>query len=737
MSAENEQPVVAERSKAEVVKQMQDKRLDIRNQIRERDTVQRKWKALAENVQSEDNRRDEFWRRKTVEDTKSIPINVVKFIGSLKKSVRKIMRYKGGTPYSIVRNLFIYWDAAKTGTINSEELMHCMKSLGVKVTISECEEIVQYYRAPKQHNNEMDYHELLLDLQRGEPSIIAFVSQVEDEKRDKQEIRFEEVSDAFSERPEIVKKFLEAVRSYLAKLMRNVGGTPYQHIHDLFAFYDFDFSGGLDFNELINACRKKMRFVITEDQARQIVTYYDRKKIGEICYNAFMKDVCSDVKPILSFTDLSPREIAASKASLKVNPFIPKPFAAPQNKTLENYKRNVKLALITKVNKLGGTVASWIREAFVNYDPFYTGKISDCKQLQGASKRLGVTITEEEARELIHCYDRFNSNEMHYNYLAKEIMEEDPHFLVNGKIVDTSVTATQRTPKPVYRLMNALKKAINVFVKKSKGQLSGRDLLHGTFLRFDGARSGRIGRDALIRLLTEFKIPAQFMDDTSVNETVKWFDTNGSDLLDYNDMTRQMFGTVVGDVLTEPLQLPPLRNSTSNLFGGSSSSSFSSSLKMNRSFDSASSSSALPRHPNATSVGNPLLSSRSSTMAGLGLINSVPESFLRPTYPATSVGSLLVDAKSVTENPYLSTAQIHALRAPTEFTVKAAVMERNLDTILSPSTVKQEQKIRKNKILLEKIKIEKKLQVIEEQRKKLIDDHKARHREERNHNNQS
>jgi hypothetical protein len=102
-----------------------------------------------------------------------------------------------------------------------------------------------------------------------------------------------------------------------------------------------------------------------------------------------------------------------------VNPFIPKPFAAPNNKILENYKRNVKIALITKVNKLGGTVASWIREAFVTWDPFYTGKISDYKQLQGASKRLGVAITEEEAKELIHCYDRDHTHEMHYNYLTK------------------------------------------------------------------------------------------------------------------------------------------------------------------------------------------------------------------------------------------------------------------------------------------------------------------------------
>jgi hypothetical protein len=231
-----------EMSKADILKQSQDRRVDIRNQIRDRDTIQMKWLALAENIKAEDHRRDEFYRRKHVEDTKSIPINVVKFIGSLKKAVRKIMRYKGGTPYSIVRSLFIYWDAAKTGTINAEELMHCMKSLGVKVALSECEEIVKYYRAPKLNIAEMDYHQLLQDLQKGEPSVIAFVTQSEDEQRDKQEIRFEEESDNFKETPAIVKKFLEAVRSYLAKLMRNQGGTPHQHVRMLIILVDVIFS---------------------------------------------------------------------------------------------------------------------------------------------------------------------------------------------------------------------------------------------------------------------------------------------------------------------------------------------------------------------------------------------------------------------------------------------------------------------------------------------------------------
>eukprot|EP00599_Poterioochromonas_sp_BG-1_P010913 CAMPEP_0173146930 /NCGR_PEP_ID=MMETSP1105-20130129/8785_1 /TAXON_ID=2985 /ORGANISM="Ochromonas sp., Strain BG-1" /LENGTH=706 /DNA_ID=CAMNT_0014061223 /DNA_START=27 /DNA_END=2147 /DNA_ORIENTATION=- len=702
---------VGEKSKAETVKASQDKRVEIRHQIRDRDTVQRKWLALAENIRAEDHRRDQFYKRKHLEDTKSIPLNVIKFIGSLKKAVRNIMRHKGGTPYSIVRSLFIYWDAAKTGTINSDELLQCMKSLGVRVTPAECGEIVQYYRASRvQGDVEMDYHHLLQDLQQGEPSVIAFVSEKEDEERDRQEIRFEEESDHFKEQPVVLKKFLEAVRSYLAKLMRNQGGTPYQHIHDLFAFYDYDFSGGLSAEELISACRRKMKFIISEDQAQQIVAFYDRKRSGEISYDHFLKDVCADVKPILSFTDLSPRQIAASKASLKVNPFIPKPFQALENKVLETYKRNVKIALINKVNKLGGTVASWIREAFVTWDPFYTGKISDWRQLQGASKRLGVNITEEEAKELIHCYDRFHTNEMHYNYLTKEIMEEDPHFLVNGKIVDTSATPTQRTPKPVMQLMNAVKKSVQVFVKKSKGQLQPRDLFHGSFVRYDTNRSGRVNRDTFLRVLQDLKVPQQYISDNAgINACVKWFDTNGTEILDYHDMTRQIFGS---DVTTEPLDLPPVRTNKSLLGRSLSTPHF--------------------RPGGSDSFAHSSSSSATNTLSAKTL-HVVPEGFVNPSYSQTTVGSLICDPKSVTENPYMSTSHLLSLQVPTEFSLKASTLEKNLEKIESPTAKRIEKKLRKNKIILEKLKIEQKIQAIEEQRKKLIEDHKARHRNQSPH----
>ncbi len=121
-------------------KPVQEVRAEIRSYIRnERDTILKKWLALKESIRSEDNRRSQFLDKKLKQDTKSLPMNILKFIGTLKKSVRHTMRYKGGTPYSIIRSLFLYWDADKSGRISADELVQCMQSLGVKVSSEECE----------------------------------------------------------------------------------------------------------------------------------------------------------------------------------------------------------------------------------------------------------------------------------------------------------------------------------------------------------------------------------------------------------------------------------------------------------------------------------------------------------------------------------------------------------------------------------------------------------------------
>mmetsp|Transcript_11281 Transcript_11281/g.25089 ORF Transcript_11281/g.25089 Transcript_11281/m.25089 type:complete len:666 (-) Transcript_11281:152-2149(-) len=646
---------------------VQEIRQEIRSYIRnERDTILKKWLALKESIKSEDYRRSQFLDRKLKEDTKSLPMNILKFIGTLKKAVRSTMRYKGGTPYSIIRALFLYWDADKSGRISADELMQCMMSLGAKVSFNECEEIVRYY-AGNDMSGEMDYRELLQDILSGEPSIIASVTQQEDDNRDQNELRFEEVNDKFVKMPTIVLKFLEAVRSYLATTMRNNGGTPFQHIRHLFQFYDFDYSNGLEPKELLLACRRKMQLAITLEQAQQIVDYYDRKGVGEISPEKFIEDVCIDVKPILTFVELTPRSIAASKRSLLVNPFIHKPFAAPSNKVLEKFKQDVKVALVNKVNKLGGTVASWIREAFITWDPLYTSKISRWDHLQGAAKRLGVTVSDDAAKVLISCYDRYKTGEMHYQYLAEEIMKEDAHFLMDAKLVDKDFMATSRSPPQVLQCLERFKNAVNKFARKSKGSLQARDIMHGTFLRFDPSRTGHVTLEAIKSVARELGVSGLSSSDMGV--MLKWFDTNGSQTLNYNQLTEQIFGR---DVITETLRLPSLRE------------------------------------------GVPLKLSGMTATGTLGSSSSAPT--LSSTMPSGIFGLDATYMGPMTRLPTVGAG----------FGVKMGTLEKNIQVIESQAVKNARMKMKRHKILGEKVKVERRLASIEEQKNKIIADYKAR-----------
>ncbi len=806
---------------------VQEVRAEIRHYIRnERDTVSKKWMALKETIHSEDYRRDQFFQKKFIEDTKSLPINVLKFIGTVKKAVRATMRDKGGTPYSIVRSLFIYWDADRSGLVSSNELLACMKSLGVKISMEECLEIVTYYR-PKQHTvsrssePEMDYRELLSDIQRGEPTIVQMVSHEDDLARDNTELRFEEIGDNRTARPAVVDRFLEAVRQYLAVKMRNEGGTPQQHIRYLFAFYDYDYSNGLDYRELCIASRRGMNLTISEDQARVIVDYFDRKHTGQMTYDKFVLEVCADVKPILYFTEYTKEQIEEKKKSLERNPFLPKTFAAMPNKILEKFKSDVRRIVIARVNKTGGSMGSWIREAFSIWDRHFSGVIDDPRILQGVAKRLGVTISEDDARIIMKCYDPQNKGIMNYNHFIHEMGSEDEHFLNDGtnklgfsrfsgpydssKMTATTtgiaaannttitaepetVTPSARTPSSVNILLNRMKRAIQAFITKSKGKLSNPvDILHGTFIRFDSNKTGKMDDEGFQNVLLDLKVK---YDTTMIYETIQWFDTNASNTMDYNLLIKQIFGD---DYLLNSFSLMDYQNklkqlkqqrkqqlknidylhkcdNTVKIIQNPNHSLGETEIKHPK---------HLPNHPHyrhrphssnaVTNLLSTIAMNRSKTMTSLptndllrpstaggriadhtrilddpaalsrslpantnfvGAVKyHVPSKFVTDT-ASSQAGSLLLDPSTVTNNPYVTTLTEQNLTLPTEYGVRPEVKIRNMNKQEGINEITQQIKQNRRQMVQEKKKLEKKLLLVEDQRKQLMDEFRSKHSKE-------
>jgi len=426
-------------------------RQSVREYIRnERDTVLIKWRTLGESVKSEDRTRDQFLVRRSREDAKNLPVNIQKFIGTLKRAVRKTMREKGGTPFSIVRALFMYWTSSTDGTLTPNDLKNVMNSLGVKMSDAERAEVVEYYSATTHKKVQstttagssdaansaseptMSYDELLQDITRGEPTNIQEVGLNYFDSNDV-ELRYEEVADQYAIKPPVVQEFIDATRNYIMLEMRTQGGTPYYHVRYLFQFFDHDLSNGLDAKELQNAARKKMKLAMTQTQAEQIVRFYDRKGEGQMHYDIFLKDVTEGElsRPLLSFKELTLQEREEAQSKLSKNVFMPRPFKPAATRVLEEFKVSLKKSLTKKIGATGGRFESWILGAFREYDKSLTNRVGSWEVVRDIAHKLGVTIGKSTALTLICSYDKNFSGEMHYLDFIKDMDAEDPHFLAH------------------------------------------------------------------------------------------------------------------------------------------------------------------------------------------------------------------------------------------------------------------------------------------------------------------
>ena len=548
---------------------------DIRNDIKlyirnERDTILKKWMALDEAVHSEDNRREQFLNRMLKQETLSIPLDVRKLIGNLKKAVHKIMIDKGGSPFSILRKMFLYWDSGHLGYLNEVDFKNCIRSLGIQIDDNKLHDIYMYYYNINEANNGgkansvnkgLKYTDMLTDIQQDEPSIIEYVEGSSQEKHDEeQEMRFKEVNDKFKVMPERVKFYIEALRDFVAVKMRNSGGTPYSHVRKIFMAHDFDYSGKINADVLLYASKKVLKLNLTLKDAQDICDFYDRKSQGVIDYHLIINDVAHGITSVLAYVENTPRTIAESKRRLAINPLYHKPFYPKPNQTLESVKLRTHESLLIKMRDVGGSYKSWIAESIRYWDPRDTGYLNSIDDLKGFFKKLGVTITTDEANNIFHCYDKDNTGKLKHEYLSRDLIgshTETDVFFNNSKDSDGSRSRTLNEtvasaalpstllrvtpPKVVKNILDKIKRSLEVTDLKTKGkmniQLEARDLLHGTFLRFDPNSTGKVDLTTLLRIFKELKIN---VDQNKAQAFLTWFDNDGSDLLDYNSLVNQL-----------------------------------------------------------------------------------------------------------------------------------------------------------------------------------------------------
>jgi Ca2+-binding EF-hand superfamily protein len=328
----------------------------------------------------------------------------------------------------------------------------------------------------------------------------------------------------------------------------------------MFMANDFDYSGKIDAHELLYASRKVLKLNLTLDDAQEVCDFYDRKHQGEFDYNLIIHDVAQGMMSVLAFIENTPRTIAESRRRLAINPLYHKIFYPKPNQALESVKLRTHESLLLKMRDVGGSYKSWIADALRFWDPRDTGYLTNLDELKGFFRKLGVTITTDEAKNIFHSYDIDNTGKLKHEYLSRDLTGQNTAtdvFFNNSKDPDGGGTKTVNEnnssaqvssnllkvtpPKIVKRIINKIKRCLEITDHKTKGkmkvQLDGRDLLHGTFLRYDSNNTGKVDSIVLMNIFKELKIN---VNESDVQAFITWFDNDGSDLLDYNTVVNQL-----------------------------------------------------------------------------------------------------------------------------------------------------------------------------------------------------
>jgi Ca2+-binding EF-hand superfamily protein len=669
-------------------------RKDVIRYIRnERDTAQVKWMQLTENLNNEDRIRDDFVSNRLQQLHRSLPLQVKKLIGNLKRAVHKTMSSVGGTPFSILRQLFIYWDRNNNGSLSYSDFSSALRSLQIAIPAQDLKDIFSFYSHTTASNGRMGYHELLSDIQRDEPSILYFLGdKVKDS--DSHELRFEEAGDEFKERPKRVTLFIEAIRAHILDRMRIEGGTLEYHVKKMFQNFDFNYSSALDPDELLAAAKGSFHLNFSREDAELVVKYFDRRKTGEMTANQFIEAVCEGQSSMLSFNETTKEAVAAEKKKVRENPFVKTEFRPKPNKLFERIKEKIRNTLDVRLNRKGGSYTSWVTEAFSFWDPMGTGVFSHWQHLQGAILRLGVYITQDEATSVLACFDESGTGQVKYKTIMKNILEDETNLITPANANDEK-SHPDRAPKAVELFNRKIKTAIDIFVKKSKGSLDPRDVLHGTFLRFDSSHTGRISKEDFVQVAKELGVTVSSSDAGVV---IQWFDTNGLGSLDYNELTRQLYGD---DQFNRPMT-----RATSSNTRSSDKSKLTSAPPSNLCFNGT----ALTSHP---------VVSKASYLSfldadALAFDSSViRDNAAKSPMGASQSSSLITKFGVLDGNHWVTTA--------------TAPLPADKKLLLETKLIKQaRKKMRKNLILQERAKIVSKIESIEQQRRSIIEDHKLR-----------
>ncbi|CAM9441307.1 unnamed protein product, partial [Ascophyllum nodosum] len=462
-----------------------------------------------------------------------------------------------------------------------EQLKGALSQLGVPISRSEAEEVMEYYskrgifcQLVRQASLNFFHAHLLQDAVRGAPSFLDLDQGITQRLLGsaRSEASLLGLPKSAREETLVVKAFRKKLQE--ASTAHLVGGTPSQVLRDAFFKWDRESSGTVTSEQLRGALRS-LNMRVSSTQAKEVEKFYAKRNSpsDECDYMALVRDVSGpDRSPLVHNIEkvftlslvLSDKSAAAAMAGeegsgdscgrsssrpVDVNlSFTARPHVKPRNRLVERFKLRLRDSLKKRVRRKGGVLYSMVRGNFLQLDADASGKI-DPVELKRAFNQMGVSITEEEAVTIVKYYDIDGSGEMSYDLLCREIsplVNPVLHFIEEVD-VPKDVKDEIEVPRAVSRAVERVRAGVIDAGRRMEGPSSSklllpiflRDVLMGTCMLFDRNDTGVLDRDKLEQVWRELKITLR---RSEVAALVDWLGRGATDTVRISDLCNAVFG---------------------------------------------------------------------------------------------------------------------------------------------------------------------------------------------------
>ncbi len=518
----------------------------------ENDLPKVKWAAFQEQQRTEERAALRFEQKqaRVGEFRRGVMTGTVqRMIDRIGRAVDKQMKEKGGTAFSIIRSTFLNWDGDASGEMSKAEVMGALRMLKLNVSDAEADELVKYYDL--EGDGEMKYQPLVEDVTRAAPHFLSHPNTARLKREAQLSTRREDSSARPKEMPRVCELFLKKLKRNLLNIMREKGGTEFSILRTNFLNWDADKSGEIGTKEFQGAM-SVLGLRLSEAEARAIVDFYDVEGDGEMKYQPLVEDIVRGTSHFLVHpqterrptartptTDLALQERLQDEDAL----FSARPRRRPPNAVVEAFKSRLRQELELQMRASGGTIYSICREAFLLWDGDCSGELN-VREFSGAIKKMGMNVSDAEARQIVKYYDLEGDGEMRYQELVEDVVRGVPHFMTHpsytgrgeGRFDVVSVSAD--TPAAVRRIEAKIRDAADRSAERAATRISGQDLFYGTCIRFDADNTGRLSRAGLEKALREVRCK---LGSVEMKHLVGWYDVGAANVIQYKDIVRSIW----------------------------------------------------------------------------------------------------------------------------------------------------------------------------------------------------